>query len=1056
MIELTAAEKLAALVDGLDLQLRAMFMAGFAGQPIPRSNPLGFIKEVSRERGWDLSSKWTSPTNSGLYTYVKNFVDGMKVPGDDLMQAEFLKGLKSIYYAAGEESSTSDKWAEGIKNGEKDPLDLKGILTNFAKRKALNYKSKVRTRSRKEEEGAYDIGDLTTPASGGGNRTMITDAILSGISSNASDEFIGWLKGLTKEMSPGAGKLMSAYLDLILRGEAESDVEALEKLNASGEFNIPNPSYLGKVKKDFADTAADLLSGATKTRNPQLQRMRDMLSDASFLDELSKGHVPGTRAAKLNGQPRPLSAADYMAELEKASKFERGVSVSLDELPEELQENVDNPPESVLDLRDEMEGKAAMFERGVPADPTKNMSAEDAAEWERQNREHADQFKTASGRRLSWGDGDRTAPWTPWGPAQYGTEIMRGVRVYGTAGHGGMAVAQGVARKLLTPAALKMGEFANGYYWYEEDAAIEIPFYERPEWFRKLQNRDMSEQERARSEASLRRWSPRYFTMLEQGVQLAPKLTPGMTLSVLKPISFGKGKFTMNVGDTVRVTEVRSGNMVVDFGGNLFRIPVRYYLDDDAYVAPSAKTASKTATSMMERLQLLSAFQVLTSGNPTGYGIPRKDALAVIEKITGKSLPEDAKPPVSKSLDQYMNWLEESGKTASDSREAEWNGRSMTAAAGLYGFTKSAEKSCTGAAGKLAKYATKLAKELYTKDADTAPFMEEHAKRGSKTARMLRNAMADVGPGPAPKTKTAASKSGMGLYGFKDSTAKLAMNACSELHQAAGHLAADLAMKFGEKHEDGVGFLKKHAKAAKCAFSDLILDSYPSAPVKVSTPKKAHLDPTVDEILAWDRAVGNRMATSFMASAEDEGELEVEVDTDVEAEDLISSWGKTAFDMVRTAGTYQEYVERKKKKGEKPMSESDWESRVYGQLAKGRAHPRDQKKEAPTAEGKVTRPAPGKKWPKYEGERTWEKNYRAPAQHVMGAYGLKDEDAEELTKYSRDKPHNTFQKVSPQKLMAEFLRNAKPETKERMKGMSPKDFMIMLRSMTADEPVVEA
>jgi hypothetical protein len=42
------------------------------------------------------------------------------------------------------------------------------------------------------------------------------------------------------------------------------------------------------------------------------------------------------------------------------------------------------------------DGKAGKFEEGKPADPTKNMSPEDAAEWEKQNKEHADEFKTAS------------------------------------------------------------------------------------------------------------------------------------------------------------------------------------------------------------------------------------------------------------------------------------------------------------------------------------------------------------------------------------------------------------------------------------------------------------------------------------------------------------------------------------------------------------------------------------------------------------------------------------------------------------------------------------
>ena len=42
---------------------------------------------------------------------------------------------------------------------------------------------------------------------------------------------------------------------------------------------------------------------------------------------------------------------------------------------------------------DEHESK---FEEGKPADPTENMSPEDAAEWKKQNKEHADQFKKAS------------------------------------------------------------------------------------------------------------------------------------------------------------------------------------------------------------------------------------------------------------------------------------------------------------------------------------------------------------------------------------------------------------------------------------------------------------------------------------------------------------------------------------------------------------------------------------------------------------------------------------------------------------------------------------
>ena len=163
--------------------------------------------------------------------------------------------------------------------------------------------------------------------------------------------------------------------------------------------------------------------------------------------------------------------------------------------------------------------------------------------------------------------------------------------------------------------------------------------------------------------------------------------------------------------------------------------------------------------------------------------------------------------------------------------------------------------------------------------------MAEHtARTGSKLARMLRSEMAKVGPGAPVKT---AGRTGNGLYGFKDKTAKLSMEACSELHQEAGRLASDLAGRFGDNQEVGEGFLKKHAKAAKCAFSDLILESYPSS---VKLAKAASSDPTVAQILAWDRSVAKR-ATSFLASDEGADDDGLIADFDVTAR----TWGGEGY-----------------------------------------------------------------------------------------------------------------------------------------------------------------
>lgn len=72
--------------------------------------------------------------------------------------------------------------------------------------------------------------------------------------------------------------------------------------------------------------------------------------------------------------------------------------------------------------------------------------------------------------------------WTPWGTADAFFPVIRGVRFLSTPSHGGLAVAKGVASKLLSDAARYAAEYANGYYWFEEDCKINIALYEHPEW----------------------------------------------------------------------------------------------------------------------------------------------------------------------------------------------------------------------------------------------------------------------------------------------------------------------------------------------------------------------------------------------------------------------------------------------------------------------------------------------------------------------------------------------------------------------------------------------
>lgn len=108
---------------------------------------------------------------------------------------------------------------------------------------------------------------------------------------------------------------------------------------------------------------------------------------------------------------------------------------------------------------------------------------------------------------------------TYWGEAQTSKEIEDGVVWYTTAGHGGLGVASNVAKRKLSKQALEQGTLWKNAYWYEEDCLYAIPFYEHPEWAKKLgglQSKDQYEKE-------IIRWCPEYF----KKAKTASKFTQG-------------------------------------------------------------------------------------------------------------------------------------------------------------------------------------------------------------------------------------------------------------------------------------------------------------------------------------------------------------------------------------------------------------------------------------------------------------------------------------------------------------------------------------------------
>ena len=126
------------------------------------------------------------------------------------------------------------------------------------------------------------------------------------------------------------------------------------------------------------------------------------------------------------------------------------------------------------------------------------------------------------------------------------------------------------------------------------------------------------------------------------------------------------------------------------------------------------------------------------------------------------------------------------------------------------------------------------------------------------------------------------------------------------------------------------------------------------------------------------------------------------------------------------AASYTDYLARKKREGKKPLSRAEWEARTQGGTMAG-PHPK------------------GNKPPK-----TWKKKYSPKVESVMDQHALTDEDADQVREFKSDRPSSGVAQT-PAQLMQRFLAKAKPETKERMKGVTPAEFMQMLGAIMDDE-----
>ena len=514
-----------------------------------------------------------------------------------------------------------------------------------------------------------------------------------------------------------------------------------------------------------------------------------------------------------------VSVADYEAELDKESKFERGESVSLEELPPELKENVENPPPAVKKLREEMESKSATDKEAAKLQA-------------RQIKILKDYLADHQGRFISWFDDL---------PQEVQSALVR-VKDSETL-H--MDVDRWLGDNNKTAAEQWIG-------WLKDDEGYLVKFF-------------------------------------GPGAKASIKKIPTSDRAVSEAIDDSGGEWEDSSLEYAFGTRGRlSGKSISD--KEFSRLPAKDKKELEGLIKGSDKTAAAWAEKsdskgpfweMKGKGDVIDAAQIREIPGP---GIPlylqylvMADGGVLKERKNFKSLSDAQKAAQAwlKSDAQGASLIFQTFSKVSSTVE----GSDKTAATGLYGFTKEAEKVCGSATNKLSKFTTKLAKDIYEKDSGTPAFLEEHtARTASKAARMLRGCMAEIGPGQPAKT---AAKGEKGRYGFSAKTARLALEACNAVEHEAGVIASDLDARMGTKYAAITGFLNKHAKRAKCGWSDLILEAYPAQSEQIIASEEAvektasdlsgyEVHPSVAEILTWDGQGTPRAAASFLASEDDD------------------------------------------------------------------------------------------------------------------------------------------------------------------------------------------
>ena len=475
----------------------------------------------------------------------------------------------------------------------------------------------------------------------------------------------------------------------------------------------------------------------------------------------------------------------------------------------------------------------AKFEKGKPADPTKNMDEAEKAEWEKQKRENADQFKAAGDDieryRTTWarqaGSGASNAKYLDGLPAPKKEKILKAV-----AKHYGVSTRE-------IEGELKDREAEDLYEYLAFDNGLAMQVYRD---FKRM--RLASDKEAA------------------SGLY-------GHTKAIQRDVEASVRKLQKAATQTAKRAWKRDPRVAAFLTAHASRAnsaPARLLLAALKAVGP--KVASQS------RLALDSDQEVLY------------DALMMLAENDGKAYAKmDARQAVANAYESYRRSQGENLRA--DFRAVkgllEKDLAKQWADTHKYAAYRPAPADLAEAKALVGQYLRRgrpfTFDDLYMDDAGLAdldlyqavsdlisdgiidgPDPLDRSTRGNHGDWIYRKTSS--GPVENPTYKTAKGPE-FGMYGYHARTARLGLDACSDIREAAGRIAYGLHTRRQAKYSRITAFLKEHSKAAKCRYSRLLLSSYPDAPAlsakraedeTVESTKTASTPTGVDEWLAWE------------------------------------------------------------------------------------------------------------------------------------------------------------------------------------------------------------